>query len=165
MKARVRDAVGSDSNEIVRLNLESEHFLSRMDLPRLRMLREQAACLRVAQIDGRLAAFLLAFAPRSAYDSENYRWFDARHESFIYVDRVVVDARERGRGLGALLYADVFDFAREGGYERVVCEFDVEPPNPVSANLHARFGFREVGWRQVSYADKRVSMQEALLAR
>jgi predicted GNAT superfamily acetyltransferase len=45
-----------------------------------------------------------------------------------------------------------------------VRDFDVEPPNPVSAKFHARFGFREVGRQSVSYADKRVSMQEAPLA-
>ena len=25
------------------------------------------------------------------------------------------------------------------------CEFDIEPPNPVSAGLHVKVGFREVG--------------------
>lgn len=160
----VRDATTADFDAIVRLNLESEHFLSRMDLARLRVLREQAAYLRVVD-DGDIAAFLLAFAPGSAYDSENYRWFAARYTRFIYVDRVVVAQAHRGRGLGARLYEDVFAFAREHGLERVVCEFDVDPPNPVSAKFHARFGFREVGSRQVSYADKRVSMQEAPLAR
>ena len=161
----VRDAVPADFDAIVRLNRESEHFLSRMDLARLLVLRSQAAALRVADNGGAVAAFLLAFAPGCAYDSENYRWFDARFERFIYVDRVVVDAAQRGRGLGALLYEDVFALARQGGFERVVCEFDVEPPNPVSAKFHARFGFREVGSQQVSYARKRVSLQEALLAR
>ena len=161
----LRDATAADFDAIVRLNLESEHFLSRMDLARLRVLRDQAAYLRVAEVQGEAAAFLLAFAPRSAYDSENYRWFDARYERFIYVDRVVVASAQRGRGLGVRLYEDVFDFAREQRLERVVCEFDVDPPNPVSANFHARFGFREVGSQQVSYADKRVSMQEAPLPR
>ena len=159
------DATEADFAAIVRLNLESEHFLSRMDLARLRVLREQAAYLRVVEVQGEVAAFLLAFAPRSAYDSENYRWFDARYSRFVYVDRVVVAPAQRGRGLGARLYEDVFAFARERGLERVVCEFDVEPPNPVSANFHARFGFREVGSQQVSYANKRVSMQEAALSR
>ena len=161
----LRDAMAADYGAIVRLNRESEHFLSRMDLARLLVLRSQAAYLRVAEAGGELAAFLLAFAPGSAYDSENYRWFDARFERFIYVDRVVVDEKHRGRGLGTLMYEDVFAFAREGGFQRVVCEFDVDPPNPVSANFHARFGFREVGSQRVSYADKRVSMQEALLPR
>ena len=159
----IRDAQPRDFAAIVRLNLESEHFLSRMDAKRLEQLAAQCACLRVAGCGGNVAAFLLAFAPQSAYDSENFRWFRERYRSFLYIDRIAVDAKQRGRGLGVRLYEDLFAFARAGGFERVVAEFDVEPPNPVSAKLHARFGFREVGARSVSYADKRVAMQEAPL--
>lgn len=159
----VRDAQPRDFAAIVQLNLESEHFLSRMDAARLEQLAGQCAYLRVADCDGDVAAFVLAFAPGSAYDSENYRWFSERYRSFLYIDRIAVAAQQRGRGLGARLYDDLFAFARAGGYERVVAEFDVDPPNPVSAQLHARFGFREVGARSVSYADKRVAMQEAPL--
>lgn len=159
----IRDAQPRDFAAIVRLNLESEHFLSRMDAKRLDQLAAQCAYLRVAEAGGEVAAFLLAFAPQSAYDSENFRWFQERFGSFLYIDRIAVDAKQRGRGLGARLYDDLFAFARAGGFERVVAEFDVEPPNPVSAKLHARFGFHEVGARSVSYAAKRVAMQEAPL--
>ena len=159
----IRDAQPRDFPAIVRLNLESEHFLSRMDAARLEQLAAQCACLRVADCEGDVAAFLLAFAPQAAYDSENFRWFVERYRSFLYIDRIAVAAARRGSGLGARLYDDLFAFARAGGFDRVVAEFDVDPPNPVSAHLHARFGFREVGARSVSYAGKRVAMQEAPL--
>jgi uncharacterized protein len=162
--AIVRDATVADRACIVRLNLESEHFMSRMPAARLEVLARQCSYLRVAEVSGAVGAFLLGFSPRSEYDSENYRWFDARHASFVYIDRIAVDERHRGQGLGKLLYQDLFRFAREHGFARVACEFDVDPPNPVSAKFHAGFGFREVGTRQVSYADKRVSMQESLIA-
>jgi predicted GNAT superfamily acetyltransferase len=159
----IRDATAADFDAIVRLNFESEHFMSRMTRARLEELAAQCAYLRVAQAGAEVAAFLMGFAPGSAYSSENYRWFAGRYTSFLYIDRIAVDARHRGTGLGRRLYEDFFAFARARGFERVVCEFDVDPPNPVSANFHARFGFREVGARAVSYADKRVSMQEAPL--
>jgi predicted GNAT superfamily acetyltransferase len=159
----IRDAQPRDFAAIVRLNLESEHFLSRMTPARLEQLASQSAYLRVAQVQGEVAAFLMAFAPQSAYDSENFRWFRERYASFLYIDRIAVDAKQRGRGLGRALYEDLFAFARAAGCERVVAEFDIDPPNPVSAQLHARFGFREVGVRGVSYAAKRVAMQEAPL--
>jgi predicted GNAT superfamily acetyltransferase len=159
----IRDATGADFDAIVRLNLESEHFMSRMTRARLEELAAQCAYLRVLQAGSEVAAFLIGFAPGSAYTSENYRWFAERYASFLYIDRIAVDARRRGTGLGRRLYEDFFAFARARGFGRVVCEFDVDPPNPVSANFHARFGFREVGVRGVSYADKRVSMQEAPL--
>lgn len=160
---KVRDAQPRDFDAIARLNRESEHFMSRMDRARLDVLASQAVYLRVAEVDGEVAAFLLGFAPGSAYESENYRWFSARYDDFVYIDRIAVGGRFRGRGIGALLYADLFAFARERRSPRVVCEFDIEPPNAVSAKFHARFGFREVGSQRVSYADKRVSMQESFM--
>lgn len=159
----IRDAQPGDFPAIVRLNLESEHFLSRMDDARLRELAADCAYLRVVENDGGVAAFLLAFAPGAAYSSENYRWFAQRYDSFVYIDRVVVDAKHRGNGLGVRLYEDVFAFARGNGFARVVAEFDVDPPNAVSSKLHQRFGFREVGSQRVTYADKRVAFQEARL--
>jgi hypothetical protein len=160
---KIREARQADFDAIVRLNLESEHFMSRMTRERLDELAGQCAYLRVADADGDVAAFLIGFAPDSAYSSENFHWFRERYGSFLYIDRIAVGANDRGRGLGKLLYEDFFAFARARGCESVVAEFDVDPPNPVSARFHERFGFREVGLRQVSYADKQVSMQRAPL--
>lgn len=159
----LRDATPRDHDAILRLNLGSEAFLSPLDAKRLRHLAAQAAYLRVADAGGGVAAFLLALAPGADYDSENYRWFAARYASFLYVDRVVVAADRQGQGLGRRLYEDLFAFARERGFARVTCEFDVEPANPVSAAFHARFGFREVGSQWVRGGRKRVSLQEAAL--
>lgn len=161
MTVRLRDATPRDHDAILRLNLQSEEFLSPLDAKRLRHLAAQAAYLRVADAGGGIAAFLLAFAPGADYDSENYRWFAARYASFVYVDRVVVVAELQGQGLGRRLYEDLFAFARDHGVARVTCEFDVEPPNPVSAAFHSRFGFHEVGSEWVRGGKKRVSLQEA----
>jgi len=45
------------------------------------------------------------------------------------------------------------------------CEFDIEPPNPVSASLHAKFGFREVGQQPVAGGKMAVSLQVAPVRR
>lgn len=164
MPAKLRDADRRDDDAILALNLESVEFLSPLDGPALRRLAEQAAYLRVADADGEVAAFLLALAPGMGYASENYRWFAGRYANFLYIDRIVVARSHQGEGLGHALYADLFDFARERRVQRVVCEFDVEPPNPVSAAFHARFGFREIGSQWVRGGRKRVSLQEAPLA-
>ena len=157
----LRAAQANDHADILRLNRESEHFLSPMGPDRLRLLLSMAAYCQVAVASGEVAAFLLAFREGAAYDSDNYRWFAARYPVFVYVDRVVVDDRFRGRGLGAMLYANLFEFAEGQGAPCVTCEFDVEPPNAVSAGFHARFGFREVGSQWVASGTKRVSLQEA----
>jgi hypothetical protein len=148
---------------ILRLNAESEAFLSPLDGPALQRLAAQAAYLRVSEVGREVAAFLLALAPGADYASENYCWFNRRYAHFLYIDRVVVAKRHQGEGLGNAMYDDVFAFARGRHLPRVVCEFDVEPPNPVSAAFHARFGFREVGTQWVRGGVKRVSLQEAAL--
>ena len=105
-------------------------------------------------------AFLLAFAPGAPYDSVNYRWFDARYADFLYVDRIVVAEDARGLGLASRLYRDLFRHARAQGYGRVVCEFDVDPPNPASERFHRGFGFAEVGSQRLP-GGKTVSLQSA----
>jgi predicted GNAT superfamily acetyltransferase len=160
----IRDASESDFDAILRLNLESERFLSPLDRAGLQHLHRQAACHRVACIEGEVAAFLLALREGADYDSPTYRWFAERYAAFLYVDRVVVDARQQGRRLGVTLYRDLFEFARASGVSSVTCEFDVVPPNPASSAFHARFGFREVGEQWISQGRKKVSLQEARVA-
>lgn len=163
MAAILRDATARDGEAILGLNAESEAFLSPLDAGALQKLAAQAAYLRVAESGDEVAAFLLALAPGADYASENYRWFSGRYARFLYVDRIVVSRRHQGEGLGNTMYEDLFAFARTNDWHRVVCEFDVEPPNPVSAAFHARFGFHEIGTQWVRGGKKRVSLQQALL--
>lgn len=156
----LRGAVPGDFPAILELNAESVHFLSPLDPVRLAHLHNEAAYHRVIEGEGRVVAFLLAFAEGADYDSPNYRWFADHYERFLYIDRVVVDARERGRGHGAALYDDLFRFAAEQNFPRVTCEFDVEPPNPVSLAFHERYGFVEVGSQWLGGGSKRVSLRQ-----
>lgn len=158
----LRNATPEDFPAILQLNAESEHFLSPLAPPRLAELHALAAYHRVVVLDGLLVAFLLAFREGTTYNSPNYRWF-SRYPKFLYIDRVVVSRSHQGNRYGALLYTDLFTFARESGAERVVCEFDIHPPNEISRRFHARFGFREVGNQWVAGDTKRVSLQEAPL--
>ncbi|HMQ94475.1 MAG TPA: GNAT family N-acetyltransferase [Amaricoccus sp.] len=116
--------------------------LSRLDPGRLELLVAQAfLAARVGTVD----AFLLAFDERADYDSPNFRWFRAGYDRFVYVDRVVVAPGARGRGLGRRLYDDLFAEALASGHRRIVCEVNVDPPNPASDTFHATLGFAEVG--------------------
>ena len=100
---------------------------------------------RVALFVTPAAAFLLAFEQSDDYDGGHFLWFRSRFDKFLYVDRVVVAEAYRRQGLGRLLYADVFRRAVELGHTRVVCEVNLQPPNPVSDKFHAAQGFEEVG--------------------
>jgi len=158
---RIRDAENADFDAILALNEASVSLLSPLSQRRLAGLHAQAALHRVAEREGEVIGFLLAFREGADYDSPNYLWFAARYPQFLYVDRVVVADAARGQGVGALLYRDMFEFAAASGARLVTCEFDVDPPNPASAQFHARFGFREVGRQWVADGRKQVSLQVA----
>ena len=159
----LRDAAPADFPRLLELNLESEHFLSPLPRARLENLHAEAAYHRVLETDQKIAAFLLAFREGCSYDSPNYRWFAEKYDRFLYIDRVVVSADQQGKGLGKLLYMDLFAFAGRKEAVRVCCEFDVEPPNEPSRLFHQRFGFREVGTQRVAAGKKEVSLQVASL--
>lgn len=160
----LRDATAADFDAILSLNAESVHFLSPLSAERLQALHAEAAYHRVVDVDGRAVAFLLALREGCRYDSVNYRWFADRFDRFLYIDRITVSRAHQGQGLGPRLYQDLFAFARRSDATRVTCEFDIEPPNPVSQRFHARMGFEEVGSQWLAWTQKRVSMQAALLA-
>lgn len=158
----LRDATPRDFDTILRLNEESVQYLSPLTTARLASLHEEAVYHRVAT-DRDVVAFLLALREGCAYDSPNYRWFSARYERFLYVDRIVVAHSHHRRGIGEQLYADRFAFARRTGAMRVTCEIDVEPPNDASWHFHQRHGFEEAGTQRVAGGTKRVSLQVAPL--
>jgi phosphinothricin acetyltransferase len=70
------------------------------------------------------------FRPKAAYDP--------CVETSVYLD-----AAWTGRGLGAELYAALFDALAGEDVHRAVAGITL--PNPASVALHRRFGFREVG--------------------
>lgn len=160
-RVRLRPAAPEDFPALLALNAEQVRFLSPLDDARLTHLHAQAVWHQVIEGDTGVCAFLLAFASGADYDSPNYRWFEERGGRFLYVDRVVVAASAQGRGCGRQLYEALFAFACAAGFAAVVCEYDLDPPNPVSAAFHARFGFVEIG-RQMANG-KQVSMRRAEL--
>lgn len=159
----IRRATPADFPAILALNAALVHFLSPLDAARLGLLHAQAAYHRVVESEGFVVAFLLALREGATYDSPNYHWFAQRYAEFLYIDRIVVDPAQQGRGLGALLYDDLFVFARAADVATVACEFDLDPPNPGSQKFHARFGFSEVGTQWVADGKKQVSLQTRAL--
>jgi predicted GNAT superfamily acetyltransferase len=155
----IRDVTTADFPAILALNAESVHFLSPLDAVRLQRLHAQAAYHRVVEINGTVAAFLIALREGADYDSPNYLWFAERYPRFLYVDRIVVAAAQQGRHLGAHLYDDLIAFAVANGFTKLTCEFDLEPPNPPSAHFHARYGYHEVGRQWLGGGKKQVSLQ------
>ena len=127
---------------LLALNNAHASELSLLTMGRLRELLDMA-WLALAAEDG--AAMLLAFAADAAYDNPNFRWFRERYASFVYIDRVVVAASARGRGLARALYEAALAHAAADGQSRLCCEVNLEPPNPASDAFHAALRFAAVG--------------------
>jgi predicted GNAT superfamily acetyltransferase len=113
-----------------------------LDQAGLETLLAEAARATVAEPE---AGFLLAFSPTARIDGPNFRWFAARMEDFLYIDRVVVAPAARGRGVARALYADLAASARGMGLKALVAEVNIAPRNPASLAFHEREGFLPVG--------------------
>jgi predicted GNAT superfamily acetyltransferase len=105
------------------------------------LTRRAFLAARIGDID----ALLLAFDQDADYESPNFLWFRARWRRFVYIDRVVVAPAMRGRGHARRLYAALFEQARRGGHDQVMCEVNARPTNPASDAFHRALGFAEVG--------------------
>lgn len=110
-------------------------------------LRSHAAYFRVAVDSEGVAGFVLCVAAGLDYWSDNYKWFAARYDAFLYLDRVVVAERARRSGVGRALYDDLHAVSA-GRWPRVALEVNLRPPNPGSVAFHASLGYECVGVRE-----------------
>lgn len=153
-----RQATLEDESQILALNTASIWATGPMDSERYRTLFGWSTYFNVAEDNGKLIGFLLGFENGSAYDSPNYQWFSKRLHEFMYVDRIVIDESQRGKGIGQQFYTHLFDTAAARKRYWVAAEINAEPPNPVSMKFHQKNGFQEVGIQHAG-EEKILSMQ------
>lgn len=133
-----------DHDLVLDLNQRNVEALAPMDRARLLELDGIADRFDVVDVDGEFGGFVVTFAPGTAYDSENYRWFTERYaDRFYYLDRIVLSDRFRRQGLGTFVYDEVERVA--AAYERLTLEVNLLPPNDVSLAFHGARGYLEVG--------------------
>jgi uncharacterized protein len=131
-----------DLNALIALNNSHAVELSWVEKPLFEKMILNAAYARgIAPAKG----FLIAFDQTAPYDNINFLWFRARYDTFIYVDRIIVDHAFRGQGVARAFYEDLFEFARSQRQGLVVCEVNVDPPNAASDAFHKQLGFTHVG--------------------
>lgn len=150
----------ADLAAVLALNNAHAAELSWLDEAALNALISEAFHARRV---GALDAFIIAFDDTASYRSPNYLWFRARRQRFVYIDRIVVAAHARGRGLARLIYDDLFNAAKAAGHGIVCCEVNSEPPNPASDAFHASLGFAEVGQAKLPGGGKSVRYFERAL--
>ena len=145
-----------DHPAVLAWNETHVELLAPLDGPRLLELLDQGDGVIIEE-GGVAVGFVLTFLPGSAYSSPNYAWFAARHEAFLYLDRVVVDPSVRRTGVGGRVYDLLERRAAEIG--PVMClEVNLEPPNEPSLAFHRGRGYVEVG--QQVWSDHLLTMME-----
>lgn len=157
-RLQLSDADARHFETVLELNEQFVQFLSPLDAKALSELDQTSGYFRVFEMDGEVVAFLIAFFPAANYDSPNYLWFDKQEPDFVYVDRIVVSNKARGLSLGTKLYDDLSKYAREHGFKRITCEYNIRPMNEGSAKFHQRYGFEEIGQQELP-GGKVVSLQ------
>ena len=156
----IRSAGMQDADYILELNKVNVEVLSPMDLDKYRYFLDCSDMFQVAEVSGEPAAFLIALREGIAdYTSENYIWFSGQYDRFLYVDRIVIDEKFRGYGLGRRLYEGVFAQAAKAGVSVVTAEIDIEPYNEPSLKFHEAMGFEEVGQQVIRGGQIKVSLQ------
>lgn len=153
----IRPAQAGDIARIHELNASALPHVSEVEPAFFTGWLDGPARLAVAEANNEVVGFMLSHLPEANYDSLNFLWFKKRYDSFVYVDRVVVDAAARGLGIGTALYEDVADFAR-GRAPVVACEVNTRPPNEPSMAFHQGLGFSCVGEQDTEGGKKRVAL-------
>lgn len=155
----LRDARETDYPAVLELNQANMPHVSSLDFPALKALARQAEYFRISLIQKRICGFLLALPPSADYASLNFHWFRKRYDDFVYIDRIVVGTKARRTGLGFSFYRDLERIAQKNGVARLACEYNLDPPNEISAQFHKNFGFFEVGTQKTEGGKKTVSLQ------
>jgi uncharacterized protein len=155
------DLSSLDAASVLLLNNANAKETSALDDAGLKALLDKAYYAR--GIDRGATAFLIALEDSAAYVNPNFMWFKASRQSFVYIDRIIVSISARGQGIARVLYEDLFVATKRGGHERVVCEVNIEPPNPVSEAFHVAMGFEAVGQATIQNGTKTVRYFEKIL--
>jgi len=150
-------------DEAVILSLNNAHAKETSTLNDTSLTKLLDMAFYARGIDRGATAFLIALDQNASYGSPNFRWFKQHRESFVYIDRIIVASSARGQGIARLLYEDLFAAAKQAGHDRVVCEVNLEPPNPASEAFHVAIGFDGVGQTSIHNGAKIVRYFEKAL--
>jgi len=156
---RLRDMHTDDAQELLVLNEANLPHVSSVSLSDIESFRRQACYFTIAETDGTIAGFLLAFDPAADYGSPNFLWFKQRYASFVYIDRIIIAPHARKKGIATRLYTDLECFALRQGIPLMTCEYNIFPSNEESRLFHLKYGFEEVGTQETTGGRKTVSLQ------
>jgi predicted GNAT superfamily acetyltransferase len=142
---RIRDITDADLSAIHAINEAGTPGVHSESPAQLAAITHESCIAIVAEIGGVVAGFCQVLPPGATYQSMNYRWFSARYDDFVYLDRVAVGVEHRSRGIGSRLYEEVERRTRAAWF---TLEVNLRPRNDGSLRFHARHGFVELGQQE-----------------
>ena len=144
-------------NEILTLNESFLPAVSSVDINQMNRFLRFADYFKSVLINNKISGFLIAIQPGKKYDSLNYKWFEKKFESFIYVDRIVIGSEFQGQGIGKVLYDDLQSYASKKT-NIITCEVNIKPSNEGSMIFHQKYGFKKVGTQITEKGKKEVCL-------
>ena len=144
-------------NEILTLNESFLPAVSSVDINQMSRFLRFADYFKSVLINNKISGFLIAIQPGKKYDSLNYKWFEKKFESFIYVDRIVIGSEFQGLGIGKAFYDDLQSYASKKT-STITCEVNIKPSNEGSMIFHQKYGFKKVGTQITEKGKKEVCL-------
>jgi predicted GNAT superfamily acetyltransferase len=145
MTVTARPAGHADTAAIVAINGAGRPGVYPLTPEEVAATLGSASYVTVAELDGVVVGYVIGYTAADGCEGEEYAWFRARVPRFLYIDQVAVAPSARRAHVGMQLYAQAAAYARAHAIPALVCEVNLDPPNPASLQFHARLGFAEVG--------------------
>ena len=159
MDFNIDTATTDDLPEILELNEAALPAVSIVNLNEMQHFLKIVDYFKTLKINNKVAGFLIALTPGKDYNSVNYKWFENKYESFMYVDRIVVAPTYQGHGFGTAFYNDLSNFSKNI-IPRITCEVNINPPNKESMLFHTKYGFKQVDTQFTEIGKKEVSLMK-----
>ena len=156
MNCNIKTVDKSDFDFILSLNQKNLPEVSSTDLVGMSYFLKISSYFKIILHNNQPVGFCIGLKPGKDYFSENYIWINKRYNSFIYVDRIVIDEKYRNIGIGSYFYTHLVK-TYYGKVENIICEVNILPHNKPSVNFHKKYGFKEIGQKDTENGKKRVS--------
>ena len=157
MAFSILPTTANDLPIILEMNDAALPAVSSVNLNEMTHFLNIADYFNTLKINNEIAGFLIALTPGKDYHSLNYKWFENKFNSFMYVDRIVITPEFQGRGFGHSFYQNLSKVT-VGKEPRIACEVNIRPMNKVSILFHEKYGFRQVGTQKTEGGKKEVSL-------
>ena len=115
MDHKIISARSDDLEFVLNLNQINTPAVSDSSFEMMSYFLKVSEYFKILNVGEKPIGFLIALMPGKDYKSENYRWFNSKYNSFMYIDRVVISGKYQRRGFGSeLLYKVECEAKRDG---------------------------------------------------